>query len=90
MPGSTGKGWSRLTTSYQQDRAGGRSSYERFWGSVRRISTSNVRANPPDRVEATVTYVYKNGRRVTERASYRLVREGKVLKIRSSTVLSSR
>jgi serine/threonine protein kinase len=90
MPRDTDEGWSRLTAGYQQGRAGGRSSYEGFWDSVASVSTSNARGRAPDRAEVTVTYVYKNGRRVTERASYRLVREGGVLKIRSSSVISSR
>ncbi|HYP43868.1 MAG TPA: serine/threonine-protein kinase [Propionibacteriaceae bacterium] len=89
MPQNTDRGWSRLTSSYQGGRANGRRSYNRFWGGIERVSVTNVAGTPPNRVVATVTYVYRSGRVVRERTSYRLVNDDGVLKINSSSVLSS-
>lgn len=89
MPNDTDEGWDRLTSSYQQGRARSRATYERFWGGIDRVSVSRVSADPPNRVVATVTYVYKSGRTVRERTSYRLRQDDGELKINSSTVVSS-
>lgn len=89
MPGSTDQGWKRLTSSYQRNRAKGRTSYERFWAGVDRVSVSKVRGNPPDEAQATVRYVFKSGRVVREVTSYRLANDNGELKINRSTVLSS-
>jgi hypothetical protein len=79
-----------MTTAYQTNHAGGRSSYEAFWAPIRRVSASNVSGAAPDRAQATITYEYRDGRRVRERTSFRLVQVGGMLKINDSTVLSSR
>jgi hypothetical protein len=44
---------------------------------------------PPDSAEATITYYFKDGRVVRERTAYGLVNEEGILKINSTTVLSS-
>ena len=44
---------------------------------------------PPDKAEATITYVYKDGRVVRERTAFGLVNDDGTLKINSTTVLSS-
>jgi serine/threonine protein kinase len=85
LPGNTDAAWSRLTESFQNGRAGGRQSYDAYWGSIRRVSVSNVVGIPPGTVQATVSYVYKDGRRVTERNTFGLVSEGGVLKINSQS-----
>jgi hypothetical protein len=89
LPRNTAAAWTRLTPSYQNGRAGGRSSYDSFWGSVKRVTTSNVSGNPPHAAEATVTYYYKDGRVVDEDTEFQLVRQHGILKINSSAVLSS-
>ncbi|CAN7245294.1 serine/threonine-protein kinase [Knoellia sp. LjRoot47] len=90
LPENTDAAWPRLTAGYQRSPSGGRDSFERFWGAIADVSVSDVQATPPDRVVATVTYRYENGRVAIERTSYGLVDEGGVLKIASSKVLSSR
>ncbi len=90
MPGNTDQGWSRLTSSYQTNRAHGRGSYQRFWDAIARVSASGATGSPPGTARATITYYFKDGRVVRELTSYGLVNDGGVLKINSSTVLSSR
>jgi hypothetical protein len=89
MPGDVNDGWDLLTRSYQTGQSGGRKSYKRFWGAIERVSVSRVKGTPPDRVEATVVYVFDDGKVATERTSYRMVDEDGTLKIDSSKVLSS-
>lgn len=89
LPDNTDGGWSRLTSRYQTDHAGGRANYNSFWDAVERVSVSNVVGLPPSAVEADITYVAKDGHVTRERTSFGLVSEGGVLKIDTSTVLSS-
>ena len=89
MPGGTDQGWPRMTAYYQTYHAGGRSSYEAFWNAIGRVTASNVSGRSPDHAEATITYYFRDGRVVRERTSYRLVKEGGILKIAASTVISS-
>ncbi len=86
MPGGTDQAWPRMTTSYQTVTTGGRASYERFWGAIRSVSTSDVRGTPPRTAQATVTYTYKDGRVSKERTTFQLVRDDGILKINSSRV----
>jgi hypothetical protein len=88
MPRGTAAGWPRLTSSYQRGTAGGRQSYEQFWGSVRRVAVRDARGLPPDQAQAAVTYTYDDGRVVTERTSFQLVRDDGIWKINASTVVS--
>ncbi len=78
-----------MTANYQRDHAGGRSGYESFWRPIARVSASNVSGRPPGRAEATIVYYYKSGRVDTERTAFGLVEQGGMLKISSSTVVSS-
>jgi serine/threonine protein kinase len=89
MPRNTDAGWPRMTGSYQTNHAGGRAAYQQFWDAVDRITLSNVTGSPPNSAQATITYYFKDGRVVRERTAYGLVNEGGLLKISSSTVLSS-
>lgn len=88
LPGDTGAGWRRLSSSYRRT-AGGRNSYDRFWGSMAGVSATNVKATGPDTVTATITYRQKGGGRSTERRSFELVQDGSELKINDSRVLSA-
>lgn len=89
MPDDTNAGWPRLTSSYQQQKTGGRNYYNQFWGAIRKVSATNVTGHPPDRAEATITYTYAGGKVARERTSYGLVKDGGKLKINSSEVLQS-
>ncbi|HEX8303606.1 MAG TPA: protein kinase [Jatrophihabitans sp.] len=85
LPENTDAAWTRLTSRFQNGRAGGRATFDNYWGGVRRVSVSNVTGNPPGTVVATITVVYDNGSSVTERATYGLVSEGGILKIDSQS-----
>lgn len=89
LPGNTDAGWSRLTARYQSTTARNRQTYDAFWAPVARIAVSGATGSPPGAVRATVTYSYKDGRTVRELTSFGLVNDGGVLKIDSSSVLSS-
>ena len=89
MPRNTDAAWPRMTASYQTNHAGGRQAYQRFWDAVDRISLADVKGMPPDSAQATLTYYFKDGRVVRERTAYGLVNEEGILKINSTTVLSS-
>ena len=88
VPDDLDKAWPRLTAAYQRSPSGGRRSYDSFWGQVDKVSVSKVSADPPSKVEATVTYD-RNGTVSVDRMTFRLVREDGVLKIAGSTVISS-
>jgi eukaryotic-like serine/threonine-protein kinase len=89
MPRNTDAAWPRMTSSYQTNHAGGRQAYQRFWDAISKITVADVRGTPPASARATLTYYFKDGRVVRERTAYGLVREDGILKISSSTVLSS-
>jgi hypothetical protein len=89
VPGDTDAGWDRLTRSYQRGSARSRDTYERFWAGVDRVSVSGVQTDPPNTVEATVTYRLKGGRVSRERTSFELVEDDGELKINATEVLSS-
>ncbi len=87
MPGGTDQAWERLTPSYQVNPGGGRQGYERFWNTVERVSTSAATGLPPNKAQATITYVYKSGRTVRERTEFGLVNDAGVLKINTTRVV---
>jgi serine/threonine protein kinase len=89
LPEKTDEAWARLTPSYQATHAGGRDAYQTFWGSIDKVDVSGATANPPGSVAAMITYTYQDGRVVDERTVFGLVRQDGVLKIDSSSVLSS-
>jgi eukaryotic-like serine/threonine-protein kinase len=89
MPRNTDAAWPRMTASYQTNHAGGRQAYQEFWDAVTRISLADVKGMPPRSAQATITYYFKDGRVVRERTAYGLVKEEGILKINSTTVLSS-
>lgn len=89
VPGNLNAAWNYLTTDYQQNHAGGMSGYQSFWDQIQSVSLSDVVAQPPGTVLATIDYSYKGGKRVRERTSFGLVNQGGLWKIASSSVLSS-
>jgi serine/threonine protein kinase len=89
LPDNTDQAWDRLTKRYQDGTARNRQYYQSFWDSIQSVSTSSVTGSAPDSVQATLTYTFKDGRVVTERTAFTLVQQDGILKIDSSTVLSS-
>ncbi|GAA2495175.1 serine/threonine-protein kinase [Terrabacter carboxydivorans] len=90
LPGNTDAGWARLTDRYRSTTAGSRSTYEKFWTSVDSVQVRQATGSAPGSVVATLRYAFADGRRFEERTSYTLVRDGGILKIDRSSVLSSR
>jgi hypothetical protein len=89
MPQNLPAGWKRLTANYQQNHAGGFPGYQSFWNTVQRVVVVDISANQNNSVDATIDYIFKDGRVVEERTNYRLVTEDGLRKIDSSTVQSS-
>jgi hypothetical protein len=89
LPNDTSDAWPRLTPSYQSGTAGGRGGYDNFWSQFSSVSATDVSADPPHTVVATITYTRSNGNTTTERTSFGLVRQNGELKINSSDVISS-
>ena len=89
MPGNLNEAWGYLTTGYQQNTARGKANYEQFWSAIQSVSLSDVVADPPSTVVATLDYVYKSGKTVQERTQYGLVSQGGEWLIAESSVLSS-
>jgi hypothetical protein len=87
VPDNRDEAWNRLTSSYQRSPSGGRQGYEAFWKPIERVSISGAKGNPPDEAEATITYVYEDGRRLRERTTFGLVEDDGILKINSSRVI---
>jgi serine/threonine protein kinase len=81
IPDDLDAGWTHLTPHFQKTRAKGRESYDTYWRSVRRVDVSNAIGRSPDTVSATLTYHFTNGRVVTQRNTFRFVRQHGVLKI---------
>jgi eukaryotic-like serine/threonine-protein kinase len=89
VPKNLQEAWTRLTPAYQNSHAGGLSGYQQFWSEMKRVSVSNASGQLPNSVQATITYVYKDHRVVSERTAYQLAMSGGQWKIDNSTVLSS-
>jgi serine/threonine protein kinase len=83
LPNDTDAAWQLLTPSFQSGRAGGRATYDAYWGSMRSVSVKDVQATPPGTVVATVVYVYDDGHTVSERTTFGLMQDGGVWKIKS-------
>jgi serine/threonine protein kinase len=88
MPGGVDQGWNWMTADYQQNHAGGPTGYRSFWAQVQKVTATDVTAQLPSTVVATITYTYKNGSVVVERTSFGLVFQQNQWKIASSSVLS--
>jgi hypothetical protein len=87
----TDAGWAKLGPG---EKAGGRASYDRFWGAIDSATVSNVTDAPggadPDAVDATIRYAWSDGRVVVERQRLSLARSGDGLLVDGDDVLSSR
>ena len=89
VPGDLSEAWGYLTPGYQQNTAKGEANYDQFWNQMQSVSLSDLQAEPPSTVVATLDYVYKSGKTVQERTQFGLVLQGGGWKIAQSTVLSS-
>jgi len=89
VPGNLNKAFGYMTAYYQQNTAGGMSGYQAFWDQIQRASVSDIVAQPPSTVTATIDYYYKDGKTVQERTSFGLVLSDGIWKIAKSSVLSS-
>ena len=90
IPSNLPEGWGRLTSSYQRTTAGGFGGYSRFWDAMSQVSVRGVSPGAGNTVDATVTYVYRDGRTSEERTLFTMVQEDGVWKISDSRILSSR
>ena len=90
LPQNTDQAWQLLTPAYQSGTSRNRASYQAFWDSMQQVAATDAVGKPAGGAEATITYYFKDGRVATERTAYGLIPDGGVLKIDSSSVLSSR
>ncbi len=89
LPGNTDTAWNLLTKQYQHSHAGGRSSYDKFWGSMQSVSVSDARTTGPNAAEATIHYVYKDGRKSDEDTTFGFKKEQGELKIDRTDVVGT-
>ena len=87
IPGNLDVAWNLLTPKYQQNPAISKSYYTSFWGKYQSVSLSDVVAEPPSTVVATLTYVSKDGSTQQERTKFGLVQQDGVWKIDTSSVV---
>ncbi|MEP6650195.1 MAG: serine/threonine-protein kinase [Lapillicoccus sp.] len=88
MPRNLDQAWPLLTANYQTRVAGGRASYDRFWGGFSSVTATEVTGSPASTATALITYTTKDGRVMRERTTFGLVDEGGVLKIGATMVTS--
>jgi eukaryotic-like serine/threonine-protein kinase len=88
VPNDLSDAWAKLTASYQES-SGGIDSYQQFWSTIAQVTATEVSMQDDGSVQATITYVYKDGKVVAERTSFGLARDDGQLKINSSHALSS-
>ena len=81
VPGNLDAGWARLTPHFQRTKAQNRQTYDNFWNSVKHVSVISVHGEPPNHATAVLSYHYKDGRVVTQRTRFHLVRQRGALKI---------
>lgn len=88
IPNDLSDAWAKLTASYQKT-SGGIDSYQQFWSTIAHVTATEVNMQDDGSVQATITYVYNDGKVVAERTSFGLIRDDGQLKINSSRALSS-
>jgi len=88
LPGNTDQGWERLTARFQTETAKSRVRYQRYWDGMQRVEIRNTMGAVPNLAGATITYYSKSGTVTVEDTVFTLVREGGVLKIDTSRVVS--
>jgi len=89
LPGNTDQAWAHLTRNVQTGTAQNRQYYQRFWDGIQRVTATDAQGAGPDTAQATITYYFKDGLTAVEPTVFALVAQGGILKIDTSTVLSS-
>jgi eukaryotic-like serine/threonine-protein kinase len=89
MPASTDQGWQLLTANFQSGTARNRDYYQSFWDTIDRVEAGEVTGVATDSAVASITYHFKDGRVSVERTAFNFVRDNGILKIDSTSVLSS-
>ena len=75
VPGNLTAAWPQMTPAYQTNVARGFGNYQQFWNGIKQVSLSNVTAEGPSTVVATIHYVYKNGSTSDEVTTFGLVKD---------------
>jgi hypothetical protein len=88
MPGNRDQAWPRLTPKFQTSPAGGRASYDRFWGQFSSVTATDIAQTGENVVEVSLQYVRTDGGRLQERHRYTLVNENGSWLIDAVQVLS--
>jgi hypothetical protein len=83
VPTDLSDAWARLTPSYQQT-SGGIGTYQQFWNTIAEVTATDVAQQNDGTVQATITYLYKNGQVVHERTIFGVVNDDGQLKINST------
>lgn len=89
VPADRDAGWSQLSPAMQADV--GRSSYDRFWGSILEVQVGDARpVSGSNAVDVLLTYTFSDGRVVQEQQRISLDRSGNRYLIAGNVVQSSR
>jgi serine/threonine protein kinase len=83
VPNDLSDAWARLTPSYQQS-SGGVGAYQQYWNTIAEVTATDVVLQNDGTVQATITYLYKNGQVVHERTIFGVVNDDGQLKINST------
>ncbi len=89
LPEDPDAGWELLTDHYRRTTAKSRAVYGSFWAAIDKVTVADAQGSDSGSMTATITYQFTDGRTYVERTQYQLVRDGTVLKIDQSDVLSS-
>ncbi|MCE7000451.1 serine/threonine protein kinase [Saccharothrix sp. S26] len=73
LPNDLETAYGRLTDGFKAARARTFADYQSWWGRMSAVSVSDVRADGPQQVSATVSYTFKGGGTQSERHVYALV-----------------
>jgi serine/threonine protein kinase len=87
LPGNTSAAWSLLSPGYQSE-TGSYDAYVTFWSQFSAVSVSGFVQNG-DRIDATVTYVYKNGSTTSETRWFQVSSSGGAMVIADSQLITS-
>jgi hypothetical protein len=87
LPEDTDGAWERLTGNYQSGEPIDKAYFDEFWGQFADVTVGDIAVVSDTEAEATVTYVYGDGSRESERRRYLFVEQDGILKIDESTTI---
>ena len=88
MPGNLSVAWNWMTQNYKSLHTPTYSFYQSWWSQFSKVTATNVSANAPSTVTATITYYYKDGSPTkSEVTRFGLVQENSQWKIDTSAVI---